>query len=413
MATTQSVQRADVRVEQKLVAPGVAPITPTLRPVAIGPCYQVVDGLENGAPRAEALTGSYANVRRTINKYDFPDPRSNNAYLDFLDDETRLFMQVGSSVREMKRDERWLAGNYTTAATSVRAVGSSARSKSISIVGGVPLPTFTQAANSAELTGSVDISSGAAVNGLVLKFRADWQAWVTVTFSGSNPISKSDIVDAVNDAWVAAGFTGVVATAPGNFLVLTSQAEGEESVIEVDDAPSTAKTLLGFGSGNQLDYGQAYQPQPGDEFYADGVLLGEIVTVNSDTQVTLDTEHIVHTGSTPGELNATRWYIRAKNLTTPKAANRPTPELLVHPTATGASITGTKDLSAGGSVNGKTFIFKIDEDSAWTTVTFSGSDPIALSAIVTAINMAYGKVVASDASNYLKMASTTDRKSVV
>lgn len=406
MPEVMTLEKAAVRINQIVQSTASTPNDPNLLACAVGPCYQIVDALDSaGSPSSTAQAGTYSNIRKTIKSYGFPDPRSNNAYLEFDPDETRVFLQMGGTVREAKSDERWLAGNYTTAATSVRATGAGVKSAIIAISGGTPAPTFTQAGNAATITGDVDISSGANVDGLVLRFRMDWRPWLTVTFSGSDPISKAAIVAAINTAWTDAGYSGTPASAPGNYLVLTSPISGEESMIEVDTTTSDADTPLGLVTVSS-DFGRAYPPAVGDDFYADGVLLGSIVSVDSDTQVTLDTEHIVYTGSTPGELNATRWYIRAKNLTTPVTSGRPTPELYKNPTATVGSVRGTADLSGTSNVNGLTFKVRVDDD-AETTISLTGTTE-SLANIVTQINLGYGSAIASAVSDHLVITSPTN-----
>ena len=399
MVDVLSIDRADVRVDQIEETPTVTPIVPVLKACVVGPCFQVVKGVVNGSAQSSAKTGLYENVQRTIRSLDFPDPRNNLSFLEFITEETRLFTELGATLKEMKDDERFLSGNYLTNATSIRAVGTGNKSATIEIVGGTPTPSFLTAAAAAVLTGSVDISLGANVDTDTLVFRIDRGAWITVTFDGTDPIAKVDIVAQINAAWVAAGNSGTIATAPGNFLILTSPSEGEESVVEIDATLSTAETDLGLSTTPVI--GQAYPPKAGDEFYVDGVLLGKIRSIVTATKVLLDTSYIVYPNA--GALNGLRWWIRAKNLPTPKASDRPTPELYKYPSATTATLKGTTDISGANALNGLTLIVSIDGVS--TTVTFSGTPTGAQ--VLTAINMVVGYALASLSSNSLLLTSPT------
>jgi len=406
MTTINTIERAGVQVEQIIEPiPGVR-INPTLTPVAVGPCYQVVKALDSqGSPVSASSAGSYNNADAVIKSYDFPDPRSNLAYLTFLVDETRAFLQSGADVREVKDDERWLSGNYTTAATSVRAVGVGLlRSPVISITGGLPLPVFTTPSTAAVITGLVDLSAAVpSLVGLGLKFRVDKGSWVSISWTIS-PASLAALFAEINLAWVAAHNSGAIAAAPGNFLVFTSQTTGETSSIEFDTSASTAYTTL-MGAAATPSYGGAHPPVAGDEMYADGQYLGDIVSVDGATQVTLDTEHVVYTGSNPGELDAKRWYIRAKSLTVPAVGDRPTPELYKYPSSTKAVILGIVAIGGTVALLNKTLIFKLDEETGWTTCTFSGT--INLATILSEINLAYGAAVAAPSGTSVLISSPT------
>lgn len=408
MSTIISAERAGIKVEQKVETATAVVLEPTLVPVAVGPCFQVVKALDSaGSPRSEAGAGVYENIKRLLRGDTFPDPRSNIDYLVFQSDETKAYTKFGGTVREFSATERFLIGNYTTDATSVRAIGSGAKSRQIKVDGGTPAPTFTTSAGAAVLTGAPDIVTGGAnVTGETFNFRVDgyWDE-IQTTFTGVNPVSGANIRDQINTAWRRKGFSGTVASLSGNFLRLTSPSSGDESHIKINATTSTALADV-WGGAAAEGRGVAYKPKAGDAFYADGVFIGYIVSIDAADTITIDRDVIVWDGSRPGALDADRWYIIARNLATPKETDRPTPNLYKETAASAASVTGTVDLSAGAAVDNK--ILNVEIDGVALQVVFDGTNPLAGTAIRDAINTAYGSTLASlNANTELVLTSPT------
>ena len=102
-------------------------------------------------------------------------------------DQMRLVvLDGGATVARPKSDERWLAGNYhhcSDQRTCYRAGVKSAKSSQSAVV---HLPYVHTSRQHRHLSWVMWISSGANVDGLVLRFRMDWRPWLTVTFSGSD-----------------------------------------------------------------------------------------------------------------------------------------------------------------------------------------------------------------------------------
>lgn len=111
---------------------------------------------------------------------------------------------------------------------------------------------------------------------------------------------------------INAAMNETIATAPANFLVLTSNTTGHQSKIEIQGAPNGSTTLLtnlGLTAGNY--YGTAFPLTVGDHVYADNTLLGAVTEIHPggvQGRVRLGTE--VSISSTWSS-----WYIIAQNLT--------------------------------------------------------------------------------------------------
>lgn len=99
-------------------------------------------------------------------------------------------------------------------------------------------------ATPASFTSSVDASSGLNVTGLTFIVSINGASPVTTTFSGSNPVSQSNIVSQLNTALGAAA----TAAPSGNFISITNTVyAGPVNTIQI--LGGTANTVLGFVGG--------------------------------------------------------------------------------------------------------------------------------------------------------------------
>jgi len=116
---------------------------------------------------------------------------------------------------------------------------------------------------------------------------------------------------------INAAMNETIASAPGNFLVLTSNTTGHQSKIEIHGAPNGSATLLtnlGLTAGST--YGTAFRLRVGDHVYADSTFLGAVTEIHPggvQGRVRLGTE--VSISSTWSS-----WYIIAQNLSTESAS---------------------------------------------------------------------------------------------
>jgi hypothetical protein len=195
----------------------------------------------------------------------------------------------------------------------------------INVAAGQPVVYKSDAAGVASPTGtylSFQVGGAADAGGEVKLVYAASTAWANAGLTGTTDIlqtnTQTEVVDAINDT-MGVGFASIAA----NILYLDSVALGVESKIEV--GAGTANATLGF-TDNDVEYGRAFKPQPGDWVYADGTFLGAIVQVAPgavSTDLRLDRKLTFAT------VLKKDWYIIAKNIVTPVPADRPTPNLVV------------------------------------------------------------------------------------
>lgn len=184
---------------------------------------------------------------------------------------------------------------------------------------------FTSAGTSAVMTGTADITAGAlygvaaTLDGKTLIMSVNGGPPQTLTFDGAtSSASKAAMLAAINLLW-----PDQTATDVGTYLTLTTTSTGEES--EVAIVGGTALSALGLTLGASA-IGRGYPPIYGDEFYADGVYVGKILSVapgGTVTRLKLNVELPITSDY------ADSYYIIAKNLTNTKAATRPTANLTV------------------------------------------------------------------------------------
>ena len=223
----------------------------------------------------------------------YPDPSD---ILDWLTpdyDTVRVFLDDGTGTGLEVSDPVNLRGG-TAAVTVVDDGDGDTTSPTVRVAGA----DFTAVGTSAVATGNTFATPTA---GMTLRMSVDREWWQTVTFDGTESTS------ALAATAINAVFPSLAADNAGN-VELTSSAVGEESVLRVDSATSTALTALGFdtagGPFETVDeiIGSPHAPQVGDAFYAAGVLVGTILNVAPGAVVTdlrLSTEvALTYTAST-------------------------------------------------------------------------------------------------------------------
>lgn len=147
-------------------------------------------------------------------------------------------------------------------------------------------------------------------------------------YQSNDKTGLATVVDSI-PAQINAAMNETIATAPANFLVLTSNTSGYESKIEVHGAPTGSTTLLtnlGITAGSY--YGTPFVARVGDYLYADSTFLGAITEIHPGGitgRLRLGTEQ-----STTASWSS--WYIVAQNLedeTSNWGTTVPTPDFYV------------------------------------------------------------------------------------
>ena len=140
----------------------------------------------------------------------------------------------------------------------------------------------------------------------------------TVVVNIYQTLTAAEIATAVEDT-MGVGTAAIVSYK----LVLSSAIYGDESKVKIH--LGTANTLLGFAS-NQVNRGRAFKPIAGDDLYAEGVRIGQIVQVNPGAVVT-DVRLDVKLKFAGWEKKS--WYIQALSIPSSLPSTRPTPDLVV------------------------------------------------------------------------------------
>ena len=111
-----AIRRPGVEITQEFVTESTTVTSPSLIPVVIAPCYQVVDAFDDdGDTQTEALAGTYKDGNGYIS-YDLPGLETD---ADVDSDEIRVFMVLGSEATELNApsDEEDITSGTTSTYT--------------------------------------------------------------------------------------------------------------------------------------------------------------------------------------------------------------------------------------------------------------------------------------------------------
>jgi hypothetical protein len=279
-------------------------------------------------------TGSYTQDQVTVPPSSFPDPNNNNAQLSFDTTTVRGFVGISGNtqLQEALRTATLLRhGGATTVIDSGNGSGFS----NIIQAAGEDFTSTSTAATAATVTGSAAPTFG-SLNGKTVVV-SDGRQPVTVTFGVCAVIG--DVVSQWNAFFNATD--GIVASAAGTDLVLTSNRKREDGTTAALGEDSTIALLSGSAlyPTNLLDPGGTPNIKigrftglpmaafPGDLLYIDGVLAGTISQVapnGQNAQLRVNTNKaLAFTGS--------HFYIVAQNIgpLPGETANRPRPDFIV------------------------------------------------------------------------------------
>lgn len=180
-----SETRPGVIVVQELSETPAAVSAPTLVPVVVGPCYQIVDALDSdGSLNADAQYADeqYNQVALAIPQADLPDPRSNIDEVNIDETQVGLNLYFGGLLTSVAR-----GSNSSTGSSFLKGVNLCAKPA-----------IFTD-----EVSGTYDFTSyGDAGALLTLAFDLPSSSVtsndVTITFTGS--MTATEVADAINGA---------------------------------------------------------------------------------------------------------------------------------------------------------------------------------------------------------------------
>lgn len=189
-----------------------------------------------------------------------------------------------------------------------------------------PGEDFTASGTAAVLTGSAPVSLPLTAGTTLII--SDGQQPQTIVFTAAAVLG--DVISEINAVvGTAAGGKLTAADAGGGELELTHSETGEQSFIHIiggtalaDLDPGGTPTIVAGATVN----GNPHPPQAGDELYIDGSFFATITEVapgGAVDQLKIDQQIAISL-----DVGAS-FYIQAKNLSFPSAADRPDPDLIV------------------------------------------------------------------------------------
>lgn len=145
-------------------------------------------------------------------------------------------------------------------------------------------------------------------------------------YQSNDKVGLATVVDPIQTQ-INNAMNETIATAPGNFLVLTSNTVGHESKIEIHDTPTSSTALLtSLGLTAANTYGDPFRLRTGDKVYCDDTYVGAVTEIHPGGvagRVKLDTEVLI-------TATYSSWYIIAANLANLSASwgvSVPTPDM--------------------------------------------------------------------------------------
>lgn len=355
-----------------------------------GQTLKILDGDANddlGFPDFFEVSGfaSYTQDRRRISQKNFPDPRGNIDEIDVDEDSIRVFLNTGSTLREVERDESFLQNgfdSYVSGSSAITFPTTALYNKTfeLTLEKGGTVQALTFGGEFFKFDGTVvvpaNVYSQPGTDSIKIQKNSD--TVVTVTFA--TPADIDAAVTAINAAW-AATYTGEdvayrsdangTANPAGSYIAFQvggGTATGDYVNVQ-PGATGNAYTDLGFTNSGNMYSSLVYVlntllSASDDEPYAmlgsvantlklwsyDGyILVDKDGTANAllGFSATADTEQYALVGVDDGDGDTKSAIIRIQNA-----------DFTLDPNA--AQLVGTEDLSGNLDLHRKTFQVAID-----------------------------------------------------
>lgn len=224
--------------------------------VGDGQTLKVLDGDANtylGFPDffEDAGFSSYTQDARRISQSNFPDPRGNIDELDVDESTIRVFLNTGSTLLEVDRDESFLDNGYDawvvgSAAITFPSVALYGKTFELLLQKGGVSQLITFAGEFFALDGTLVVPAAAYADPGTdtIKIQKNSDSAVTVTFA--TPLTIDAAITAINAAW-AAVYTG----------------EDVAYRADSDGTPNVAGLFIAFQVGGSVATGDFVNVQPG------------------------------------------------------------------------------------------------------------------------------------------------------
>lgn len=211
---------------------------------------------------------SYTQDKRFIDQSNFPDPRSNIDELDIDEDSIRVFLNTGSVLEEIERDETFLRNGYVSwvlgSAITFAPSGTTsmdAQTLLLTLETGGSVQTITFDGDFWEMDGTLVVPTNAYADPGTdtIQIQKNNDSPVLVTFA--SPVDIDAAVVAINAAW-AATYTGEAVCYRG----------------DVDGSVNAAGLFVVFQVGGATatgDYVKVIEPAAGNAFVDIGFTSGQ------------------------------------------------------------------------------------------------------------------------------------------
>jgi hypothetical protein len=364
MAT--ELPRPGVEVVQQFQSASPTIVSPTLVPCVVAPFFEIIEALNSDGTVNDSakLASNYQQLKLTVAQSSFPSPRGNIDEVDVLEETIRGFFQFGGDLIEVSQSSAFLRGyldpSYSTQpyvdGTTAEPVGGYAidgrtlifqfDSHTSVVPGAAHLPvsanitiTFAAAVAGGNLTlAEVIAQINAVVPGVALNSGSD-ELRLRSTNYGSQAsvvVRKEGSANAVADGL---GFSAADDTlSVGGGLYASDDSDSDLTSPRLKFSGGSQQVLLASYPGTVWFVAPNFISdaiEVGDNVIADGVNIGQVATVESDT-LTMEVEQNLH--SHDNTFAPRRVWVQANNLSYPAPA-----------ASAAATVTGTQAVAAESS----------------------------------------------------------------
>jgi len=341
--------RPGVEVVQEFQSVSPTIVTPTLVPCNIAPFFEVIEVLNtDGTLNDEAVIGdNYNQLELSVSQSSFPSPRGNIDEVDVDEETIRTFFDFGGTLIEISREQAFLTSfldpdvatrPFVLGATSEPGGGFDVDGRTLILnidshtavpvtAGNIPVAddvtiTFAAAISGGTLTLAEVITQinavipGLAVTGDVVGGAADVLGLRSTRYgAGASVVVRSTgSANAVADGLGFSAAEDEIAVGSGFYASDDSDSDLQSPRLQVYEG--TTQKLLSAGDSTVITAPNFNDSNilAGDSVVADGVLIGDIEAVESDT-LTMEVEQNLL--SADAGFAPRRVWLRANDLTFP------------------------------------------------------------------------------------------------
>lgn len=238
MPTIAPIAEPGVTVIQEFTAASPATSSAVLPAAIVGPAFEVIRAVDSsGVLDSDAFAGNYDQFPQTILQAAFPDPRGNNAELDFQEPTIKAYYYYGNLLAELDRGDGGPNGSaFLSSENAVRkaAIGT--------IIDDNDAGWTTDVLVGRSFVLAFDIAA-----------EANTTEDVTVTIAGVGMVATAvELAASINTA-VGATVASVTGTAPNESVQLASTTWGASGNVNVRGANAACTALFGSAAALRVE----------------------------------------------------------------------------------------------------------------------------------------------------------------